>query len=125
MRATWVPSRCRDDGVVVVWALALMSVLMLTGALGAVVVSQADLRSRAGAVADLAAVAGAQSPGDACAAAEAVVTANGLRLIECARDGPDIVVGVRADSPDAIRPLLAFVGSDIRHVTATARAGPP
>ena len=114
-----------EDGVVVVWALALMSVLMLTGVLGAVVISQADLRSRAGAVADLAALAGAQASGDACTAAEAVVVTNGLRLIECARDGPDVVVSIRAESPDVMRPFLAFVGSGTRYVTATARAGPP
>ena len=114
-----------DDGVAIVWALALASVLMIVTAVGAMVVGQATARMRVAAVADLAALAAAQAEGDSCTAASDVVVANGLVLTDCAVDGLDILVTVTGSPPAITGQLVAALGGEARVVSASARAGPP
>ncbi|UWZ59280.1 flp pilus-assembly TadE/G-like family protein [Dactylosporangium aurantiacum] len=74
-------------------------------------------RHRAQNAADAGALAGAvwavDGPGEACAVAGRVVTANGARLVNCSVDGLDVRVTVEVSLSDAVP-----AG------TASARAGP-
>ena len=115
----------RDDGIAIVWALALVSLLMIVTAVGAVAVGVATVRMRVASVADLAALAGAEAAGDACTAASAVVVANGLGFADCTSDGTDVVVTVTGTLPDVTARLIVALGGMTSVVSATARAGPP
>lgn len=115
----------RDDGVAVIWSLALMSVLMLAGALSAGVWAQASARLHAGSVADVAALAAAQAPDTPCAQAERVAQANGVSVAACDLDGSDVVVTVSEPPPAFTTRLLGLLGRAAPEITATARAGPP
>lgn len=114
-----------EEGVAIVWSLALVSILMIVAAVGAAVVGLATVRMKVAGVADLAALAAAQSATDACGAASEVVLANGLTLADCAVDGADVVVTVSGTPPDASARLIAVLGGEPRLVSASARAGPP
>jgi secretion/DNA translocation related TadE-like protein len=115
----------RDRGAATVWALALMSVVLLAGLVAATVGSLAVTRQRAATVADVAALAGAQAIGDPCASADASTAANGMALVSCVVDGTDVVVQVSAAAPAVARRLLAMLGRVAPDVTVTARAGAP
>jgi secretion/DNA translocation related TadE-like protein len=100
--------------------LATGLLLALAGAAGAAVGGAVIASHRAGAAADLGALAGAAAAvrGDpaACARAERIVRANEGRLVACRVDGLDVVVTVEVD-------VTGLRGLD-RVATAVARAGP-
>ena len=115
----------RDAGAAVVWALALVTALMLTGLLASAVAQQALVRQRVATSADVAALAGAQSLGDACDEARRLAEANETELVACAIDGSDIVVRVARPAPPLVRRLFAMLGGSPPDVIGVARAGPP
>jgi secretion/DNA translocation related TadE-like protein len=112
--------RCRDErGIATVLALALMGVLLAVTAVAVVATVVAVAGHRAGAAADLAALAGAQAVGDsrsACAAAALSAHRNGGEVTECSVVGLDVSVTVHVDTPR----VVGLVWS----VPADARAGP-
>ena len=114
-----------DRGAATVLALALVHVLLMLGMVGAVIGAMAVTRARVAAVADLAALAAAQSYGDPCTGARSVAKANGMVAASCTNDGTDLVVEVTAAAPEAVARLLAVLGRDAAPVTARARAGMP
>ena len=121
-----VPSRSSagsamaDAGSATVWMLTLIGIVLITGiaalALGQVVMA----RHRAGAAADLAALAAADHAWDggpaACEHALAVVRAQRAELVRCGVDGQiaDVLVQVAVAVPLAVVPPAR----------ARARAGP-
>ena len=106
-------------------AIALVHLLLLVGLVGVVVGSIVVARARAATVADLAALAAAQSWGDPCADARSVAEANGMAAMSCGTDGTDVVVEVAAPAPDAVVRWLAMLGREAAPVRAVARAGLP
>jgi secretion/DNA translocation related TadE-like protein len=114
-----------DEGAATIWSLALVNLLLLVGLVTAGIAGQAVTRQRAAAVADIAALAGAQSLSDPCAAAGGSAAANGMELATCASDGIDVVVDVRVAAPAIVARLLAFLGREAQPITARARAGAP
>lgn len=116
----------RDDrGAATVLALALVHVLLLVGMVGAVIGSIAVTRGRAAAVADLAALAAAQSWGDPCLDARSVAEANGMTAVACTTDGTDIFVDIAAPAPAIVVRWFAMLGREPALLTASARAGMP
>ena len=119
-----------ETGSASLWLLSFAMVVCLCAGAVVVIGVAVAARHRAATAADLSALAGAAalagaspvSPNDghdaACAAAEAVVRANGARLVHCDVGGLTVEV-VAAISLRAQVPAVA-VGT----VTATARAGP-
>ena len=114
-----------DRGAATVLALALVHLLLLLGLVGAIVGSVAVARARVAGVADLAALAAAQSYDDPCSDARSVAEANGMAAVSCTTDGADIVVEVATAAPGVISRWLAVLGRDAPPVTARARAGMP
>ena len=115
----------QETGAAVVWALGLVSLLLLVGLASVAATAQVIARQRAATVADVAALAGAQATGDSCATVERSVQANGMELADCAVDGQDVVVGVASAPPAVVVRLLGFLGRVPLPVRASARAGPP
>lgn len=107
-----------------VWALALVSGLGLLAVVMSGVGSLAVARERAATVADLAAIAAAQSD-DGCSSASRVGVANDARVVGCQYDGADAVVTVELDAPSLAVRMAALLGHASPTVTATSRAGPP
>jgi secretion/DNA translocation related TadE-like protein len=107
---------CTDRGGATVLVVAMAGLLMfvMTGlaAAGGLVTAQ----RRAQAAADLAALAGASTPDDACARAGEVAAANAAALEACRLDGDEVTVEVSVAGP-------RVPWRDVR-VTAEARAGP-
>lgn len=105
-----------DAGGATVLVVAMAGVLLFvtTGlsAVGGLVTAQ----RRAQAAADLAALAGAASPGDACAGSARIAAANHAVLAHCEVRGRDVLVTVTVRGP-------RLPGRDVL-VTAEARAGP-
>ena len=101
----------RDQrGSTSVLGLAVAGALVALCLVLAVVVAAVDVRHRAGAAADLAALAGAQAwvhGGQACTTADRVAAANGGRLTRCALTGTAVwvavVVGRDAPGPWRLR----------------------
>jgi secretion/DNA translocation related TadE-like protein len=120
-----VSAEKQETGAAVVWALGLVSLLLLVGLASVAATAQVIARQRAATVADVAALAGAQATGDACATVERSVLANGMELADCAVDGQDVVVGVASAPPAVVVRLLGFLGRVPLPVRASARAGPP
>ena len=76
----------RDHGSATIWLLGLSGLVALVAAAGLLAAAAAAARQRADAAADLGALAGAAATargGDSCAAAAAVVRANGAELQSC------------------------------------------
>ena len=122
------PSSCvggREDGAAIIWALALVNLLLLTGLAVAGVTAQVVARQRAAAVADIAALVAAQADGSGCAHASDSARANAMELTACVTDGADVVVTVAAPAPAVVARLLGLLGRPAASVTASARAGPP
>ena len=117
----------RDDrGIAVLWSTVLIAVIAFAALVAVSLGSLAVTRQRAAAVADIAALAGAQSLGDRCASAAAVVSDNGLRLSACRVEGDDVVVRVAAPAPAIVGRLMALVGAGVHdQVQVSARAGLP
>lgn len=110
-----------DAGSAMVWALVLALLLGLAGMVLAALASVAVARQRAGAAADLAALAAAGRPFDqvgACALARRVVTAQGASLYACAvrADTAEVTVDVTLSGRLARLPLPP--------ARVRARAGP-
>ncbi|HKD97003.1 MAG TPA: Rv3654c family TadE-like protein [Micromonosporaceae bacterium] len=109
-----------DQGSATVWVLSACVLVVSIGLACVVAVAAVVGRHRAQAAADLAALAGARyaalGEAAACAAAGAVVDANGARVTACRLDGLDLVVSVAVEVPGA----PAALGP----ARATARAGP-
>ena len=112
--------RRRDErGVATVVAVAMMGLLLAVTAVAVGGTQVAVAGHRAGAAADLAALAGAQalrSGGDGCAAAERSARRNAGRVTGCVVEGSDVHVTVAVETPR----MVGLVWS----VPATARAGP-
>jgi secretion/DNA translocation related TadE-like protein len=94
----------------------LMFVMVGLGAVGGLVVAQRRVQSAA----DLSALAGATTTGDACAEAGRVAAANETALDQCRLDGEEVSVRVSVPGPEL---PWASRWSQVR-VTAEARAGP-
>ncbi|GHE12142.1 Rv3654c family TadE-like protein [Klenkia taihuensis] len=110
-----------ERGSATVWTTALAAVLALVGAAVVLVGAAVVARHRAGAAADLAALAAAAQavrgdPG-ACATGAALAAANGAELVSCAV-GPDAVVRVEVSVPVRLGPLGLLAAG------GRARAGP-
>jgi secretion/DNA translocation related TadE-like protein len=114
-----------DQGAAIVWALALVWLILLVGLLAGAVAGQAVVRQRAATAADLSALAAAQAVGDGCAQAARVASANGASLVSCGFDGADAIVEVSRPSPAIVNRMLSLLGRVPVDVTAAARAGPP
>ncbi len=114
-----------DRGVALLWAVLLVQVLVIVAAGGLLVAIIAARHAHATAVADLAAVAAAQSAADPCSAAQSVVAANRLQMPGCIRDGDDVVVTVTAAVTGLPARLVALLGASDGRITVTSRAGSP
>lgn len=112
-------------GAATVWTLALVQLLLLVGLAIGVVGGIAMTRQRAATVADLAAVAGAQSAGPPCDAVAALVHANAMALVSCEVEEGDVLVEVDAPVPAAVARAVALLGRGPPTVRQAARAGPP
>lgn len=113
-------ARGAERGSATIWILALATVLW-TVAMGVMLVGQARAaRHRAGAAADLAALAGASrvSDGMPCKPASLVARVNGGKLVACVVRGETVDVVVEVP----LGRLGPLVGE--RGVRARARAGP-
>ncbi|TDC52348.1 helicase [Micromonospora sp. KC207] len=110
-----------DRGGATVCLLAIGLVFVVVGAFGAAVGAARVARQRAGVAADFGALAAAgralSGNGVACGAAEAIVRANGARVVGCRVDGLDAVVTAEV----AVAPAPGLT----RVATVTSRAGPP
>jgi len=114
-----------EDGAALVWALALVVVILMAGLIAAAVAQQALVRQHVASAADVAALAGAQALGDACDEARRLAVANDTALVACAVDGPDVVVRVSHPPPALVRRIFALLGRSPSDVVGVARAGPP
>lgn len=123
-RSAATPGRA-DRGAALVVAVLLVPVLVAVATGGAALGSMGLLRARAAAVADVAALAAAQSATDPCGTAAQAAARNGMRIAACLADGADTVLEVAAPAPPALVRLLALLGRPEPVVTARARAGPP
>jgi secretion/DNA translocation related TadE-like protein len=108
--------RGADCGYALIWGVALAAVLASVGGIGLSLCGLALTHARAGNAADLAAIAGAASPGDSCGEASRVATANAAQLLECVAGGGDVVVRVGVRAPQIIR----WLGRDLLEITARA-----
>ncbi|MDO8309084.1 MAG: hypothetical protein Q7V58_12105 [Actinomycetota bacterium] len=113
-----------DDGAATIWAVALLAVIGLVATASGGVAALAVARQRVALAADLAALAAASSWSDACTAAARSAEANGVLLLSCARDGPDVLVEVAAPVPPLAGQVFTMLGHPVEQVTASARAGP-
>ena len=109
-----------EVGSASVWVLALSGVLALMATAGVLTGVASLARHRAGAAADLGALAAAarvlEGQEAACAAAEAVVVANGAGLRRC------VLMGEVAEVTVALRVAVALPG--LPAAEQQARAGP-
>ena len=119
------PASAGDRGAAIVWSLSLVALLLLTGLMSAATAAQALARQHAALVADVAALAGAQSETDPCGRAAQAASANGVQLVRCEVDGVDVSVQVSAPAPEIVVRLLGFLGRPAEDVRALARAGAP
>lgn len=109
-----------DRGAATVLTLALLGLLVFTGAALSVVAAIFSAHRSAQAAADLAALAGAVAvtdAGDPCAAAGTTAVANGARLTSCTVIGRDVRVEVVVVGP-------SWRGLTSVDLVAEARAGP-
>ncbi len=110
-----------ERGSATVWTVALATVLALVGAATVLVGAAVVARHRAGAAADLAAlaVAGRAVLGDpaACGTGADVARANGAELVGCTV-GPGAVVEVQVAVPVRLGPV------GVTRAQGRARAGP-
>jgi secretion/DNA translocation related TadE-like protein len=113
-----------EDGVAMVWALALFGLLLTATSIAAVVIMQAVARQRVAAIADVAALVGAQTLTDPCASAASSAYANDATLQACVFDGRDIVVTISQPAPEFVARVLMLFGQPSPQVYASARAGP-
>ena len=113
-----------DCGAATVWTLALLSVVLLAGLVSSTVAVHVVARQRISTVADIAALAAAQSVGDPCESAARAAAANDAALATCTTDGVDVVVTVTRPPPELVQRVLRLLGATASDLSATARAGP-
>jgi secretion/DNA translocation related TadE-like protein len=106
-------------------SLVLAQFLLMVAGAGFVVASVAITRERIATVADLAALAAAEAADAPCLAAASTAESNGLSLAGCVRDGPDVIVTIRAAMQGPAGSLLALLGRADGSVDVSARAGFP
>lgn len=118
--------RLDDSGSASVWAVGIISLLLVALLLVAFVIDLLAARSRASAAADLAALAGAPgaaaSASTACRSAASVATANGATLTGCDVASGEIRVRATVSLRGPWRAWMALLTS-ADSVTAPARAG--
>jgi len=114
----------RDRGSALLWAVVLVQLLMAVTVAGLLVSVVAIAHSRAASVADVAVLAAAQSPTDACAAAGTAAEANGAVLSDCRVEGEDVEVAVSLAVSGVPAGLMAMLGVPDGLLTERARAGP-
>jgi secretion/DNA translocation related TadE-like protein len=119
------PRGDRDRGAATLLAAVLVSALALAAAAGAAVGSVALRRSQVQAVADVAALAAAQSVSDPCTEAAGAAAANRMILVTCSVVDGDIRVEVAGEASPALARVLGLLGQPEPTVIAAARAGPP
>lgn len=113
-----------ERGSATVLGLAISTVLLAIGFI-AVTQVQATLASHgAQSAADLSALAGAQTLGDPCSAADHMANANHVRLASCEVQGTDVSVVVEGPAPSLVAVLFTRFGLPLGRVIATAVAGP-
>lgn len=91
----------RDRGSATIWVLGTGLAVVLVGAALALVAAGVLARHRAENAADFGALAAAVrlfDGADPCAAASAIVHANGARLVACRIEGTDVVVTAEVDT---------------------------
>ncbi|MEI8056566.1 MAG: Rv3654c family TadE-like protein [Actinomycetes bacterium] len=116
-----------DAGAAIVWALVLTSVLlaMLMGA--AVLTDVLVARERAGAAADLGALAAApvveMSSPQACVRAEVVVHANAAQMLKCIVVDGDVVIGAACTPHGAWARWLVLQATGTPQVAVSSRSG--
>lgn len=98
--------------------LALFTMLFGATFLSLGIAQVAIARANAAAAADMAALAGASHPLDACGWAERIAARNRAMLTECAVVGDDVAVTVAVTAPS----IVAALG--LRSLHAQALAGP-
>ncbi len=108
-----------------VWALALMAVVLVSGLLATAVALQVAARQRVATAADMAALAAAQAAGEPCDEAHRMAAVNDVVLLSCVIDGPDIVVEVGRAPPAIVGRVLRLLGQQPIDIVGRARAGPP
>lgn len=112
-----------ERGSATVLAVGLMAVLMCVGVVLLAIGQLAAIAEQVRAGADLAALAGAQSTGDACSRADELARANGLTLVDCAVDGTDVVATVQAQPPTFVQRVARLLGAEPSALRGSARAG--
>lgn len=110
------PRPASERGAATLLGVALSGMLLLLGVTLAEITAVVAAHRRAQAAADLAALAGATSPGESCSAAQRVATANGARLTGCLLEAADVLVSVEVDPPPGLDRVVTIRGQ--------ARAGP-
>ncbi|MFE2426625.1 Rv3654c family TadE-like protein [Streptomyces sp. NPDC059373] len=118
------PAAARPDrGSATVWAVLLMALLFLAAGVLLALGHALNARHRAGAAADLAALAAADHALDgeatACVLAARVATAQGARLLRCA------VVGEIADLTTAVGPAQVRSRAGPQASSGLWEGGPP
>lgn len=112
-----------ERGSATIVAIAMMSVLFLAASLSWTLAAGFAAHQRADVVADLAAIAAAQSGEVDCAAALRVATANFARVEECSAWGEDVVVRVSVDAPPLLARAADLAGAGPVRLSGAARAG--
>ena len=112
----------QDSGAGTVLVLAATALLMAAAVIFTGVVTAAALHQRTVTAADLAAIAGATHPEHACAWAERIARAHGVRLDDCVMSGRDVLVSVSVALPTILQRLAG--SNEPPRITARARAGP-
>ncbi len=112
--------RCRcDRGMATLFALALLTGLMIVIAATAAMAQWAIARSNVALVADLAAVAAARQ--GACDAADRTARAHSVELLECSWQGTDVTVRIGTHAVGIEGRVARWLGSGV--IGAQARAG--
>jgi secretion/DNA translocation related TadE-like protein len=109
----------QDRGSATIYAAVALVALTALGVTVSGYTALAAAKHRAGAAADLAALAGAQAlqdGGDACVSASSVAARNGAQLAVCVVEGLTVEVVARADGPHLLGRAWTF--------ESAARAGP-
>ncbi len=118
-----------STGSASLWALALMLVVCLAGAVALAGVQLGIARQRLASAADLAALAAAQSrwhdPEGSCALASEVARRNAAWLSGCVPSGDEVAVVVSGPAPPWVTRLASWTGRPVPVLSASARAGLP
>lgn len=112
-----------DEGSATLMSVIAGMVIVCCAACVFAFVETAAVRHRLAGVADLVALAAAQSFGNECDRAREMAEINGANLVACALDSGDVVVGVDVATPPLTAQLLTILGRERGRISAQARAG--